>query len=252
MQDPCVHVIIPPSSILVPKNQLPAPLFVNPPPVAEIQSILPQLSPTGLSQPFAPIRDAVSAPPSSSAAAAVAIPSVTSHVPFNDLTSSGAATAYRATLDAWASYYERVSFEWLQRWGATRDPQALASHELAAHYARGCRTGLSEYISNYDLNRPTSHLSSQIFNCDSPLRVDSNVRAAEVGTALHAADQQLAAAPRVDLLPLDAADQPQAANLVDPAMPANAMAGGAAAGAGLLALLVRAAVTMYACLRDAY
>jgi hypothetical protein len=246
-QDPCIHVIIPPSSISVTKSLPTAASVVSPQPVAEIQCNIPQPCQSGPSEPLAPTRDAVAM---LSPGAAVSIPSIASYVPFNDSTAASAASAYRATLDAWASYYERVSFEWLQRWGATRDPQALASHELAAHYARGCRAALSDMISNCDLNRPMSYQSSQFFNFDSPSRVDSSARAAEVGTAVLAADQQRAPAPHVDLLPLDAGDQAHAGNFVDPAMPANPMAGGAAAGAGLLALLVRAAVTMYAYLRN--
>ena len=227
-----MHVIIPPSSILAPRPQPPVPLSVNPAPAAELQSNVPAPSHSRLSEPVAPML---------SASAAVAASSLT----FNDASSSSVTAAYRASLEAWASYYERVSFEWLQRWGATRDPQALASHELAAQYARGCRTGLTESISNYGSNLQTSYPSSLLINSDSPSRADSSARAVEFASGILVANQQRALAPHVDIPPLAAADRPpQAANIVDPAAPANAV--GAGGGAGLLALVVRVAVTMYA------
>ncbi len=226
-----MHVIIPPSSILAPRPQPPAPLSVNSAPAAELQSIIPAPSHSSLSEPVAPMLSA----------SAVAASSLT----FNDASSSSAAAAYRASLEAWASYYERVSFEWLQRWGATRDPQALASYELSAQYARDCRTGLTESSSNYGSNLQSSYPSSLLINSDSPSRADSSVRAVEAAAGILVANQQRAPAPHVDIIPLAAADRPpQAANIVDPAAPANAV--GAGGGAGLLALVVRVAVTMYA------
>jgi hypothetical protein len=95
-----------------------------------------------------------------------------------------------ASLEAWAVYYERTSYEWLQRWSCTFDPQALASHELAAHYARGCRARLSQFNSNQNFSHHATHQSSQSFNADVHARAESSAWLAAVGTA----DQQLAAA----------------------------------------------------------
>lgn len=158
---------------------------------------------------------------------------------------SAAAAAKTASLEAWASYYERVSFEWLQHWAVTRDQHALSSHQLAAQYARGCRLRLSDNSNNYDPQIATSHRSSQHTDADAQ-SIQTSARADADGTTVVAADHQRAAAPQVELMPQAAAVQPPAANFVDPA-PVNAVAGGGF-GAGLLALIVRAAVTMCACM----
>ena len=237
VQDPCIHVIIPPASIVAPKPQPPAPLFVSPAPSHEIQPSF-----------TAPLRssDPVAAPPALSAGDDAA--SVTPVASSNDGSSASAAAANMTALEAWALYYDRVSFEWLQRWSFTREPQALASHELAAHYARGCRTRLSEKSSNNPLwnasNLATSQYPSQFTHADALPHVESSVRAAVAGTAVPAADHQRAGAPQVDVMPQADAAQVRAANFADPAVPVNAVAGGV--GAGLLALVVRAVVTMCA------
>lgn len=239
LQDPCIHVIIPPTSIVAPKPQPPAPLFVAPAPTGEMQPrfTVPLRSPDPVAAPrVAPAALSVG----DDAASAFVVNPVASS---NDGPSASAAAANMTALEAWALYYERVSFEWLQRWSFTREPQALASHELAAHYARGCRTCLSNKSSNHDSNL-VSHHPSHVTHADAPPRVESSVRAAAAGTAVLAADQRHAAAPQVDVMHQADAAQAQAANFVDPAAPINAVAGGV--GAGLLALVVRAVVTMCA------
>jgi hypothetical protein len=94
--------------------------------------------------------------------------------------------AKSASPEAWALYYERVSFEWLQRWGVTRDHEALSNYELAVHYARGCRTRLSELTIQRDLNFTTSSHSSQFVKSDARSREESTAREAAAGTALFA------------------------------------------------------------------
>ena len=214
-------------------------MFVAPAPALEVQ---PRFTAQSLSSdPIASSRDA--------SAALTHGGNVASHwvlataISSNDEASEILA-AKSASLEAWALYYERVSFEWLQRWGVTRDHEALSNYELAVHYARGCRTSLSELTIKRDSNFTTSSHSSQFVKSDVRSREESTARAAAAGTALFAAEQHHAVAPQVDIMPQAAAAQPQAANVVDPALPVNPAVGGV--GAGLLALVVRAAVTMCA------
>ena len=238
-QNPCVHIIIPPASLSALKLQPAAPLFVAPPvPAAESQ---PRLTP--------PPPPPHSSSSHSAPAAAVAsdplfgtVAPVAPAAPLNSAATASAVAANLASLEAWAVYYERTSYEWLQRWSCTFDPQALASHELSAHYARGCRVRLSQFNSNQNFSHHATHQSSQSFNADVHARAESSAWLAAVGTA----DQQLAAAP-VDLLPQAAAAQPEAANFVAPAAP-DPLAAAGGFGAGLLALILRAGVTMCASL----
>jgi hypothetical protein len=216
---------------------------------AQIQPRFTLPSPSGSSDPFVTV-PARALPDLLSAGAAAAPPFVASATPLSMATSQSVGASNVASLEAWASYYERVSLEWLQRWGVTRDPQALASHELAAQYALGCRKCLSENNSNHRSNLPTdnqSSYSSLFCNIDARTRIEVGGRAAAPGTISIAADQQRAAAPQVEIFPQAAAAPAQVANGVDAAAPVNPVVGGF--GAGLLAIIVRAAVTMCACLR---
>jgi hypothetical protein len=205
-------------------------------------------SPSGSSDPIATVPARV-LPGFLSAAAAAAPLDVASATPLSITSSATTGASNVASLEAWALYYERVSLDWLQRWNFTHDLQALASHELAAQYARGCRQCLSENNSNSRSNLPTNYQSSDsslFCNIDACSRIESGGRAAAAANLSIAADQQRVAAPQVEIFPQAAAAQAQVANAVDAGVPANPIGGGF--GAGLLAIIVRAAVTMCVCL----